>query len=266
MMGEFGAREIKEQMNVAWQKVVPLLRVRSLAKWASLFLLLGYPLAGLATQADDTVRLDNSDWWSGSRSSDSGGEFKPEERELASSNFRVLGVTLGETMFTRAATKLGKATTVERGDASTGRHQLCYSSPSTQEKVHLIFEQAEVGYAFYLFADGPTWEGADRCVASMAISRGIATSSGLHLGMTPAQVIAILGKPTRRRVNDLLYSFLITKETSPKDLKEARERNAEMSEKDFQANYGRYDLSTGVLAKFKDSKLTYLAVSKVESN
>ncbi len=254
-------------MNVAWEKTVRLLQISNLAKRGSLFLLLGFPLVGLVTQASDTVRLDNSDWWSTSRSSDSGEEIKTQERELASPNFRVLGVTtLGDSMFSRAASKLGKATTVERGDASTGRRQVCYSSPGPQEKVHLIFEQGEVGYTFYLFADGPAWEGADRCVASNAISRSLATASGLHLGLTPTQVIAILGKPTRRRENELVYSFLIRKKTSPKDLKDARERNPEMSEKDFQANYGYYDLGTGVVAKFSDSKLTYLAVSKVESN
>ena len=123
-----------------------------------------------------------------------------------------------------------------------------------------------MGYALYLFADGPAWEGADRCVASNAISRSLATASVLYLGMTPTQVIAILGKPTKRRENEFIYSFLVRKKTSAKDLKEARERNPEMREKDFQANYGYYDLSTGVLAKFAGSKLTYLAVSKVESN
>jgi hypothetical protein len=253
-------------MNIRWAKVVRLLPISNPAKWGSVCLLLVFPLVGLTTQADDTVRLDNSDWWSTSRSSDSGEEIKTQERELASPNFRVLGVTLGESMFSRAATKLGKATTVERGDASTGRRQVCYSSLGPQEKVHLIFEQGEVGYTFYLFAGGPAWEGADRCVASNAISRSLATASGLHLGMTPAQVIAILGKPTKRRENELVYSFLIRKKTSPKDLKEARERNPEMSEKDFQSNYAYYDLGTGVVAKFLDSKLTYLAVSKVESN
>jgi len=169
-------------------------------------------------------------------------------------------------MFTRAATKLGKATMVQRGDASTGRQQVCYASLGAQEQVHLIFEQEEVGYTFYLFTDGPAWEGADRCVASNAISRSLATASGLHLGMTPAQVIAIIGKPTKRRENELVYSFSIRKKTSAKDLEEARERNPEMSEKEFQANYGHYDLGTGIVAKFVDSKLTYLAVSKVETN
>jgi hypothetical protein len=234
---------------------------------AFVFLLLVFPLAGPATQTDHAVRMnDNSDWWSISRGSDSNDSLRTQERELARTNFQVLGVILGETMFSRAATKLGKATSVERGDASTGRRQVCYTSPAAQEKTHLIFEQDEVGYTFYLFADGPGWEGAGRCVASKAISQSLATASGLHLGMTPAQVIAILGKPTKRRESELVYSFLVRKKTSPKDLKEARERNPEMNEKDFQANYGYYDLGTGVVAKFVDSKLTYLAVSKSETN
>jgi hypothetical protein len=64
---------------------------------------------------------------------------------------------------------------------------------------------------------------------------------------------------------EVIYSFLVTKRTSPRDLKEARDRNPVMSEKDFLANFGHYGLGTGIVAKFVDSKLTYLAVSKVES-
>jgi len=210
--------------------------------------------------------MDNSDWWSISRGSDSDDSTEAQERELASTNFQVLGVNLGETMFSRASRKLGKATVVERGDASAGRRQVCYESPGAQAKVRLIFEQGEVGYLFYLLADGPSWEGADRCVASKAISRSLATASGLHLGMTPAQVIAAIGKPTKRRENEMVYSFLLRKKTGSKDLKEARERNPKMSEKEFQANFSHYDLTTGLVAKFVDSKLTYLSVSKVETN
>jgi hypothetical protein len=254
-------------MNIPWEGVTRFSRVGQLARWGSLFLLLGFPLAGPATQTDDAVRLnDNSDWWSTSRSPDSDESIKPQERELARPNFQVLGVNLGETMFSRAAAKLGKAATIERGDASTGRRQVCYSSPGIQDKVHLIFERGEVEYTFYLFSGGPNWEGSDRCVNSKAISTSLVTASGLRLGLTPAQVIAILGKPTKQRENELVYSFSIRKKTSPQDLKEARERNPEMSEKDFQENFGHYDLGTGIDAKFVASKLTYLAVSKVESN
>ncbi len=257
-------------MNIAWEGTVRFSRMDALLRWGSLVLslsALGFAVPSLASQTGRTVRiLDNSDWWSGTRNSNSEESIQPQERELAKTNFQVLEITLGETMFSVAARKLGKATIVERGDASTGRRQVCYASPDAQDKVHLIFEQDEVGYTFYLFADGPSWKGADYCLASEAISQGLATASGLRLGQPPAQVIAILGKPTKRRGNELVYSLLVRKKTSPRDLKEARERNPEMSEKDFQANYGYYNLGVGVVVKFKDSKLAYLAVSRVESN
>ena len=246
---------------------VRLLKEGHFVRWGFLFLLLGFPLRGPAAQTDDAVRLyENSDWWSIRQRSDSEESIKTQERELARPNFQVLGVNLGETMISRAAAKLGKATLIQRGDASTGRLQACYASPASQGKVYLIFEQGEVGYTFYLFVGGPAWEGADRCVPSKAISRSLATASGLHLGQTPAQVMAILGKPTRQRKNELVYYLLVKKKTSPQDLKEARERYPDMSDKDFQESFGYYDLGTGVVAKFRNSKLIYLAVSKVESN
>jgi hypothetical protein len=208
---------------------------------------------------------DNSDWWSDTQGPTENEELKPENRELPTANYEVLGIDLDEDMFGRAAAKIGKATTIQRGDASSGRQQACYASPDPRHRVHLIFERQEVGYVFYLFAGGPDWKGADRCVVSKAISRDLATASGLRLGMTPAQVIASLGKPTKRHKDDFIYSFVVTTRTSPKDLKQARDRNPAMSEKAFLANFGHYDLGTGIMAKFVDSKLIYLAVSKVES-
>ena len=253
-------------MNVMRGSRAHRLGAGNLSMLGILFLSLCFLLPGRAAQTDDTVRLyENSDWWSIRQRSDSEESIKTQERELARPNFQVLGVNLGETMISRAAAKLGKATVIERGDASTGRQQACYASPASQGKMYLIFEEGEVGYTFYLFVGGPAWEGADRCIPSKAISRSLATASGLHLGQTPAQVMAILGKPTRQRENELVYSFLVKKKTSPQDLKEARKRYPDMSDKDFQESFGYYDLGTGVVAKFADSKLIYLAVSKVES-
>ena len=230
------------------------------------FLLLDFPLAGPATQTNHPVRLyDNSDWWSASRNTDSDEDIHTERREFTKSTFRILGIDLSETMFSKAAARLGAATTIERGDASTGRRQACYVSPGDRQ-VHLIFEQGEVDFTFYLFADGPVWEGGDRCVTSKEISRSLATASGLHLGQTRSQVIAILGKPTKEREKELIYSFSVQKKTSAEDLKQARQNNPDLSEKDLQKNYGSYDLNAGICARFEHSKLTYLAVSKSETN
>jgi hypothetical protein len=254
-------------MNCVWGSKVHLLRAVNLRALACLFVLLCLPLSGPAAQTFDAIRLyDNSDWWSLNRGSESEDGIKAQERELAKPNFQILGVNLGEIIFTQAAAKLGKTTIIERGDASTGRRQACYSSRGNQNRVYLIFERDEVGYTFYLFGGGPAWEGSDLCAASNDVSRSLATGAGLLLGQTPAQVIAILGRPTKQSENELIYSFLVKKRTSSKDLKEARERNPNMSDKDFQENYGHYNLGAELDARFLQSKLTYLAVSKAESN
>ncbi|HYK39291.1 MAG TPA: hypothetical protein VEU98_04665 [Candidatus Eremiobacteraceae bacterium] len=238
------------------------------SRYKELFLLLFLSVlsAWPAIQQNDTVRLlDNSDWWSENRTSEPD-EIEPQERGFAKSAFQVLGINLDEKMFSHASSKLGKAPLIERGDASTGRLQACYVSSGATKKVHLIFEQSEVGFSFYMFVDGLLWEGSDRCVPSEKVSPALATASGLHLGQTPAHVIAILGKPTKRSENELLYSFLVRKKTSAQDLKEARERNPDMNDRDFQENFGYYNLGARVTAKFVNSRLAYLAVSKVESN
>lgn len=101
-----------------------------------------------------TVAGDNSDWWSLTR--DVGGpDVQPQKRVPAASNFSILGVALGDPQGVQLAAKLGKAVIVGRGDAATARAQMCYVSVTSSPAVHLIFEQGEVDYAFYLFSGGP---------------------------------------------------------------------------------------------------------------
>jgi hypothetical protein len=208
---------------------------------------------------------DNSDWWSGLRTIDSDTNIKTLPREPATSNFRILEIDLGKDTFAKAKAKLGKATEVQRGDAALGRDQICYVSSDAEEKVHLIFEQGEIDFSYYLFVGGADWNGSDQCATSKLISRNLAVASGLHLGQTPAEIMAILGKPSLRRKDELLYSFMVEKKTSRKDLEQASKNNPEMSDEDFHKNYDFYTLSVGIDAKFKDNKLIYLTVSKSEA-
>jgi hypothetical protein len=231
-----------------------------------LFLLLSFPLAGPARQTTPDVGLDNSDWWSINRRVDPDDNINPETREFSNSNLQILGIDLNDTMFTKAISRLGTTTFIVRGDASTARRQACYVSSDGRQRVHLIFEQGEVDFTFYVFFDGPVWKGSDRCLSSKRISLSLATSSGLRLGQTPEQVIAILGKPTTERKNELTYFFSVEKKTSAEDLKQARQRNPGLSEKDIRENYGSYYLNARIRARFERSKLTYLVVSKSETN
>jgi len=217
---------------------------------------------------------DNSDWWSSLRTLDSDEGIPnegigPEAREFRPAVFTVLGILLGEKLFTRAAAVLGPVEQVQRGDAATGRIQACYVSPGNGEKIYLIFEQGELDFSFYLFAAGPPWYGSDRCAHSARIRRGVTTGAGLRLGQTPAEIIAILGRPTKRLANELIYSFLVEKPLSPKDLArafaESRGTVPQLSKEQFKKEYGNYDLCEYVDARFAAGRLFYLAVSRLES-
>ena len=84
-----------------------------------------------------------------------------QSREPSPSNFQILGLNLDDDIFSEAAAKLGKAPVVERGDASTGRSQVCYISPEERGTVHLVFEKGEVNEVFYLFVGGQTGRAAN---------------------------------------------------------------------------------------------------------
>src|SRR5580704_4994940 len=87
------------------------------------------PLLKAAMQIDRAIRIsDDSDWWSGGRTLDSDDTIRIQRREIARTNFRILGIELSEAMFGQARAMLGEASLVERGDAATGRDQICYVS------------------------------------------------------------------------------------------------------------------------------------------
>ena len=188
---------------------------------------------------------DDSDWWSMTRGVD-GADIEPQKRLPADSNFSILGVALGDSQFVQVGARLGTASQVIRGDASTGRTQACYVSSNSSPQVHLVFEQGEVDYAFYLFSGGPDWQHSELCKKSSTISSRLKTGSGLALRQTRSQVEAILGKPTAVQANTLIYFDQVHIE--PRD------------------HSTPYDLTTYIEARFADGKLNYLGVMKSETD
>jgi hypothetical protein len=208
---------------------------------------------------------DDSDWWSQLRMGGNGQTIHVEEREAGPSNFRILDVDLADNPFSKAAAKLGKAPIAERGDGAAGRSQVCYVSPQGSEKIHLVFENGEITDSFYLFAGGPDWKGSDLCVESSFVSKHLSVASGLRLGQTPAEVRGILGKPSEVIKNKLTYSFGIEKKSSAEDLDNQRRHHPELSEEDVRRNFESYYLSVYIEARFSQSSLVYLAISKGET-
>lgn len=191
-----------------------------------------------------TVPGDNSDWWSLTRKVE-GPDIEPQKRVPPDSNFSILGVALGDPQGVQLAAKLGKAAIVGRGDAATARAQLCYVSVASSSPVHLVFEEGEVDYAFYLFSGGPDWQRSNLCARSSLISLSLKTGSGLALGQTRSQVEAILGKPTTVWKNRLIYFGVV----------HVKPKNGES-----------YDLTSYIEARFSDGKLNYLGVMKTETD
>lgn len=205
----------------------------------------------------DVTTYDNSDWWSIIRANADEEILRPEKKDVEESNFRILGVEVGTDELGAIQAKLGKAAVVTRGDAASGRSQICYRSED--RKTYLAFESGEVEYTFYLFTRGQDWMGSDLCAKSKLVTSDVSTLSGLHLGQSPAQVKAILSKPTKSLPNgDLVYLRSIRKRWTPADLKRIRKYNPDVS--DF------YDMYAHIVARFSDSKLTYLGALKSETD
>ena len=225
-------------------------------------------LAGLAAAAQSGppgYTSDNSDWWSHTRTLAFDEKSLVQNREPSVSNFQILGLELGDDMFSKAAVKLGKAPIIERGDVATGRSQVCYMSPEEHGKIHLVFEKGEVTESFYLFEGGPDWKGSDLCVKLNLVTKSFSVASGLRLGQTPAEIKAILGKPSVVTGNKLIYSFSVQKKSSAADFDRLRQQHPELNEADLHRNYEFYSLGVYIEARFSSSKLTYLAVSKAEA-
>jgi hypothetical protein len=220
-------------------------------------------VAGCHAQA--TRVNDNSDWWSILKEDPHGPQIKPNDRPLDERSFQILGVSLSEKQFEQAEAKLGKAAEIGRGDAATGRHQVCYKSAQGLDTIYLIFEFGEVEETFYLFVGGPTWNGSDLCVKSSFITKRVGTASGLKLGITRAQAEAILGSPDHVDGDRLFYSREMQKKTSPTEFDQMRKEYPEkLSDKEAHEKFDYYDVIMYVEAGFGNSKLDYLAVSRAE--
>jgi hypothetical protein len=125
---------------------------------------------------------DNSDWWSIIRANTDGAHLKPQDVATNLSNFQIAGITVGKDELSAIVTKLGRAKEMSRGDASTGRSQICYVSAEQEGSVHLVFESGEVQYAAYLLEGGPKWTGENPCAKSPTVAAELKTDSGWGWG------------------------------------------------------------------------------------
>jgi hypothetical protein len=96
------------------------------------------------------------------------------------------------------------------------------------------------------------------------ISGELATTSGLHLGQSPLEVQAILGKPDFASPDKLIYSRYVIKETPQEELEKIKAHSS-MSAKQVEGVYGHFGLSIYIEARFAEDRLSYVAISNSES-
>ena len=211
-----------------------------------------------------------------------GRKLRIQHREIVGSNFQIAGVDLaskkeemeaafGEDVLSQAARVLGKVTTVGSGDGAYSNEEACYRSAEQNDSTYLIFGRGEVESSFTLSSDSSAWKWKTPCKRSPRVTRSLATSSGLHLGQTQEQVIAILGLPTRRSRNvqygrdDLIYDLEARKRTDPQELalwlKKELQQHPDASQIEFHETYDFYELVVYIHAKFFNNALINLTVS-----
>jgi hypothetical protein len=210
-----------------------------------------------------TVRLsDRTDWWSINNEGFRRQEIKARNKNIASKTFEIAGVSLGRGQFERLAAKLGSATIIERGDASTGRQQVCYVARQGSGDMYLILEFGEDESVFYLFNNGAAWKGREFCVKANQKSIGSGTGSGLRLGLSLGQVESVLGKADAASADSLVYSREVQQKTTPIEFDRMRKEYPEqLSDTLAHQKFDYYTVEMYVEARFGKSGLNYLAVS-----
>lgn len=226
-------------MNPKHSRILALVLALTLISWSGL---------GFSQMADD------SDWWS---------LLKDEEEECSApskekpsgANFVIAGVDLRQGQpIHDAEEKIAKTSeTIQRGDAATSRRQICFKSAFDRGRIKLIFEEGEIARVGYLIDGGPSWTGSDQCVVSQKISDRLATTSGLRLGMTAAEVEKILGKPCLESSHLIEYVF------DYRSLLDLEQRQRMKGKGDFDVDEP-FDWFGTVEIKFREGKAYYLAI------
>lgn len=155
------------------------------------------------------IAWDDSDWWSLSSIHN---EYKQDGKTLWQQPsplvLNIAGITLGPGMEKQAEAKLGNATYLERHSGGSIRESICYRSDKEPPTAYLVFELGRASHAFYLMAgDAPPWGDMGLCVKTPIVTKTLSTPTGLHLGLTREQLIAMLGQPSAQHPTSMMWKY-----------------------------------------------------------
>jgi hypothetical protein len=138
-----------------------------------------------------------------------------EATKLAAGTFQVLGITLGTSEVSDLDRVLGRAPF--RATADNEGTISCYRSPGNARTVLEFFAWGGTIVEFHFFQGSP--QTVNRCANSRLVSSSLATASGLRLGMSRRQIMALLGAPTRTREDRFIYESTYDRPPTPEEVK-----------------------------------------------
>jgi len=166
---------------------------------------------------------DSSDWWSMNNEKEPALPVQPIEKHFDGGHYNILGLSLDMVDSDKITAKLGKVTFVDHGDGANWRRQACYVSVGQSDRVYWVFEFAEgPSSAFDLFRGDANWNGNELCAKSKLVSKTVATTSSLKLGLSRSEVEAILGKPEATSGERIAYCRKFKRTTTRREFEKLR--------------------------------------------
>jgi hypothetical protein len=166
----------------------------------------------------------------------------------------LLGFTLAKNEIGDVERRLGsaRASAAQQHDMT----QRCYESNGTDHTVVVFRDWVGTlsGFSIYTAASNP------RCTKTSLVRSDISTASGLKLGLSPEQVIQILGKPTRRAGSQFVYEDRSEKPLTAEEVADYRRTHPGETGSDLHIwNF------TEIKLRFRNSRLSSIDVTHTET-
>jgi hypothetical protein len=186
---------------------------------------------------------------------------KVRQSDIDRVHVTILGITVGVDGMASVEKRLGrtKLFNFNRGTRKSPVDALCYVSADSDDSTRLLFvagpegRELKVAQARITAGDVEVKYGL-RCLTSKAVGKGLATVSGLKLGITPAEVKLILGDPTDEAPGFLGYEFHLQRKLTETEISEIEIGRPAVRK------YPYHDISASVEARFADGILKRLDI------
>lgn len=174
----------------------------------------------------------------------------PPERSdntLDKSHFEILGFSLGYSPFNNLQDKLGKATVFESESDHDG-FTVCYTSSRKNDNTLMVFwSWYDTLDSVKIYADKSQYPENKHCTESSLVISDVATSSGLKLSLSRAELETLMRVPPYEVIKNKTFKFWGEYEENI----------------DNHPHYKKLSYNQDVVASFQDDRLTLLHLEVV---